>query len=513
MLLPHLIFYFKPYQITCVIQALLTPFQLPFMPNVPVDVYNHLDYFTALFHEARENSILLLDKNGMILEVNKAFTSSFGYEQHEVCGKFFGMLFTEEDQHKQRPQKEIAAVLSQGQAFDNNYLVQQDGIATWVSGESTLIRDEEGINYILKIIQNINGQKISESAIISLNNFNDSILTSIEDGIAVITNDLDILKANTAFSAMFALDAGKINGISFSTLVAPYDKNQELLHKISVAIESKKGFNHAQLRINENTDKEKTFEVSCTLVKDGVTPTNLLLVVHDITVQKKAERDRDDLIGFIGHELRNPMTNVLLSHNLLEALVETGKTSTIKELLERSRQNVLRLNSMITQLYNSTKINAGHFELEKTTFGLAAMLAEAVDTVKVLNPDFAVAISNPVADLMVTADRYRLIQVVTNYLSNAIKYAGGNKNICVMATVKNDFIEVAVKDNGMGIAEAHLPFIFDRFFRAEKTTNLEGIGLGLFLCKQIIHAHNGQVWVESEEGKGSTFYFSVPLVG
>jgi signal transduction histidine kinase len=165
---------------------------------------------------------------------------------------------------------------------------------------------------------------------------------------------------------------------------------------------------------------------------------------------------------------------------------------------------------MINELYNSTKINAGHFELEKTKFDFAGMISEAVDTVKMLHPDYSIDVANS-AGLVITADRYRLIQVVTNYLGNSIKYADGKKNIRILVTIQNEFVEVAVKDNGMGIAGAHLPFIFDRFFRAEKTMNLEGIGLGLFLCKQIIHAHNGHVWAESEEGEGSTFYFSIPL--
>jgi PAS domain S-box-containing protein len=480
------------------------------MPQAPVAIYNHLNYFNSLFHEAKENAVLLLDTDGIILEVNKAFISSFGYERTDVCGNHFEMLFTEEDKAKDRPDKEIAAAVSQGQAYDNNYLVQKDNVITWVSGESTLIKDEAGKIYVLKIIQNINEQKISENAIISLSNFTDSILKSIEDGIVVLNKNLKISRANESFSRLFALGETKITDIDFAKLIVPYDKNNDLLHKIQLAVSSKKGFSNVQIQLNENTAQEKIFEVNCSPVKDGSAESNVLLIVHDITVQKQAERDRDDMIGFIGHELKNPITNVLLSHNLLEALVETNDAAIIKELLERSKNNVLRLNRMINELYNSTKINAGHFELEKTAFDFAGMISEAVDTVKMLHPDYTIDVVNSTG-LIVTADRYRLMQVVTNYLGNSIKYADGRKNIRILVTIQNDFVEVAVKDNGMGIAQAHLPFIFNRFFRAEKTMNLEGIGLGLFLCKQIIHAHNGHVWAESEEGDGSTFYFSIPL--
>lgn len=481
------------------------------MPNAVLSQYAHLNYFNALFNESKENSVLLLDENGIILEVNSAFINSFGYEKEEVCSKNFKMLFTQEDQQKGRPQKEIAAVLSQGQAFDNNYLVQKDKIITWVSGESTLVKDDRGQVYILKIIQNINEQKISENSIVSLNDFNDSILKSIEDGVIVLDENLKIIKANDAFSKIFNIPANNITDINFTELIARYDKNNDLYHKIILVISSKKSFSNTLMQINANTENERIFEAGCSPLKDSSTGSNVLLIIHDITVQKLAERDRDDMIGFIGHELRNPMTSVLLSHNLMEELIKNENATVIKELLERSKKNVLRLNKMITELYNSTKINAGHFELENTQFNFAGMISEAADTIKSLHPDYTLTINNAVNDISVTADRYRLIQVVTNYLSNSIKYSNGKKDIGILVETKNNFIQVAVKDRGLGIAKAQLPFIFDRFFRAEKTMNLEGIGLGLFLCKQIIHAHKGNVWAESEEGNGSAFYFSIPL--
>lgn len=481
------------------------------MRDISVSKYNSLNYFSPLFFQAKENSVLLLDEEGIVLEVNHAFINVFGYEKEDVCGKNFRMLFTDEDQAKGLPAKEITTVLTRGQAFDNNYLVQKNKIATWVSGESILIKDDDGKNYILKIIQNINKQKISENSIITLNELNDSILKSIEDGVIVLDKKLKIVKANDAFSRLPNIPVKEITDTSFAELIAPYDKNNELCNKIMLVINSKKGFSNTLLSINENTSGEKIFEISCSLMNDLSADSNVLLVFHDITVQKQAERERNDMIGFIGHELKNPVTSILLSHNLLEELIHHDNATVIKELLERSKKNVLRLNKMIAELYNSTKIYAGNFELEITEFNFIQMIREAIDTVQVLHPAYTIIINNYADDITLSADRYRLIQVVTNYLNNSIKYANKKEDITIIVKMENNLIEVAVKDLGVGIAKDQLPFIFDRFFRAEKTINLEGIGLGLFLCKQIIHAHNGNVWAESEEGNGSTFYFSIPL--
>lgn len=139
------------------------------------------------------------------------------------------------------------------------------------------------------------------------------------------------------------------------------------------------------------------------------------------------------------------------------------------------------------------------------------MLEEAIDTVKGLQPSYNILVQGD-TNINVYGDQYRLIQVVTNYLGNGIKYSNGNTDVILTVNHDQRDVIVSVKDEGLGISGNQLPHIFERFFRAEKTKNLEGIGLGLYLCRQIIHAHHGHVWAESEEGKGSTFYFSIPLL-
>jgi len=149
-------------------------------------------------------------------------------------------------------------------------------------------------------------------------------------------------------------------------------------------------------------------------------------------------------------------------------------------------------------------------KLEISTFNFGDMIREAIETVEGLQPSYHIVVKGE-GNIEVSGDRYRLIQVVTNYLSNGIKYSKGKTDIILTIYYDNKAITVSVKDEGLGISKYQLPYIFERFFRAEKTKNLEGIGLGLYLCRQVIQAHNGQVWAESEEGKGSTFYFSIPI--
>jgi signal transduction histidine kinase len=211
----------------------------------------------------------------------------------------------------------------------------------------------------------------------------------------------------------------------------------------------------------------------------------------------------------LAHELRNPLANLVLCNEIMWAAVDENNIRGTKSILERNKNNIMRLNKMIAELYDSTSIHAGNLRLEITQFNFEDMIKEAIETIEILQPSYNIILKGS-GNIQVSADRHRLIQVVTNYLSNGIKYSNGKTDVTL--TIEHDecSVTVSVKDEGLGISKEQLPYIFQRFFRAEKTKNLEGIGLGLYLCQQIIVAHGGNVWVESEEGKGSTFYFSVP---
>ncbi len=395
-----------------------------------------------------------------------------------------------------------------GQCTDNNYLVHENKAVTWVSGESILVKNENGDISILKVIQDINAQKTSENSFDSLSNFNESILTYIEDVIIVLDEKIRIIKINKDVSALFRSNDRKVDLLNFAEIIKPYDVNNDLLNKILNAFNTRKGFINKEIEIATSSGEKRIFDISC---KPMDYNSNILLVAHDITVQRYLERQREDIIGFVAHELRNPLANIVLCNELMSETINENNPEVVRDLLSRSQNNVMRLNKMIAELYDATKIGSGNMQLDKSNFNFEEMIKEAIQTVEVLQPDYKIILTG-VEDTTVNADRYRLIQVVTNYLSNGIKYSKGTNE--VELTMKDDGrnIIVSVKDKGLGITKDQLPYIFNRFFRAEKTKNLEGVGLGLFLCRQIIQAHNGKVWAESKEGEGSTFYFSIPHV-
>jgi PAS domain S-box-containing protein len=472
--------------------------------------FSSLDYYRALFDHPKSNAVLLIDHNGAIVDVNRAFLLSFGYEKDDLVSQNFSMLFSDADQKRDLPLREVMTVLSEGQSFDNNYLVNKDRTLTWVSGESLLIKNTDQQKFILKIIQNIHRQKESEFSIMRLNSFNENILGSIEDAVIVLDKDLKILKANRSFTQLFNFSDQQVARINFKEFIQTFDVNFELYNVIVGTIQSNLLISKIQLDLESGHSEKKTYDVSCSKLDEQGEQSNVLLIFHDITAQKHFEKQREDILNFVAHELRNPLTNVILNIELMDQLMIEKDIHEFREFIDRSRNNVQRLKKLINELYKSTKLISGNFDPESSLFDFDHMIEESIYSIRQVYPLFTV-VKHEGTGIQLFADRDKLIQVMTNYLTNAIKYSDGNTRIEVNTKVENGFVTVSVRDHGRGIPAKDLPYIFNRFFRAEKTKSLEGLGLGLFLSRQIVAAHQGRTWVESEEGKGSTFYFCVPL--
>ncbi len=468
------------------------------------------DYYRALFENAKMNSVLIIDANGIVLEANRAFFNSFGYDEADIIGENFSILFSEADQKKDLPLRELRTVIDEGQSFDNNYLVNKNRTLTWVSGESLLLTNDQNQPRILKIIQNIHAQKESEFSIIRLNDFNENILGTIEDGVIVLDENLKILKANHSFTQIFNFSDKDVSKIDFKSFISSFDINSELYNAILGVFQSRSNISRIQLDMDMRSGERQTFDISCTRLAEEGEQTKILLIFHDITGQKQFERQREDILNFVAHEFRNPLTNVILNIDLVDQMLKEQNLEEFQGFIDRARIGSQRLKRLINELYKSTKLISGNFDPERSVFTLDEAIDEAVESVRQVHNQYTI---RKIGDFQVSlfADREKLVQVITNYLTNAVKYSDGKYDIEVGSLLEGDSVIVSIADHGRGIPSKDLPYIFNRFYRAQKTKNLEGLGLGLFLSKQIVTAHGGRAWVESEEGKGSTFYFSILL--
>jgi len=240
-------------------------------------------------------------------------------------------------------------------------------------------------------------------------------------------------------------------------------------------------------------------------------PTYFTGVLHDITMHKQDEIRKNDFIAMVSHELRTPLTSLQGYIQLLTSRAKKADDTFNVVKLDKAHIQVKKMTAMINGFLNVSSFEAGKIYLNEQTFEMNALLNEIVEEVTLITASHNIVVL-PSPTVSVKADRDKIGQVINNFLSNSVKYSPKGKNIEVSCKEVNDNIQVSVKDEGMGIKPQDQEKLFDRYYRIENmdTQAISGFGLGLYLSAEIIQRHNGKVWVESEMGKGSTFYFSLP---
>jgi len=245
-------------------------------------------------------------------------------------------------------------------------------------------------------------------------------------------------------------------------------------------------------------------------IKEGDTITKWVGTFTDIEDQKEAVRRKDEFISIASHELKTPLTTIKAYVQLLDRNI--GAEDPTRMYVERTLVQVQKLDNLIVDLLDLSKIESGRLKFNKKPFSLEGVLADAVEMIRQTYPAYTI-VRKGTADVELFGDETRIEQVIINYLTNAVKYSPDHKEVQIEAGVESDGqVCVRVKDYGIGIRKDHQSDIFGKFYRVEESANrFQGLGIGLYICAEIIRRHEGQYGVESEPGQGSTFYFTVPL--
>lgn len=237
-------------------------------------------------------------------------------------------------------------------------------------------------------------------------------------------------------------------------------------------------------------------------------PERLLGTVLDITAYKELQQQKDDFISIASHELKTPITSLKASLQLLERMKD--KPSPIwGKLVSQSNRSMAKISGLVEDLLNVSKMGFGHMQLNKKQFTVGRLLE---DCCQQMSPNGAPELLlQGDLDAIVVADEHRIEQVVVNFVGNAIKYAPDEKTIVLKVEDLGSSVKVSVSDTGPGIPKEKLPHLFERYFRADQSgAQVSGLGLGLYISAEIIGRHDGEIGVDSIEGKGSTFWFILP---
>jgi signal transduction histidine kinase len=245
-----------------------------------------------------------------------------------------------------------------------------------------------------------------------------------------------------------------------------------------------------------------------------------IVVQQDVTALKEAERLKDEFIGIAAHELRTPLAVVKGFSQTLIIQTAHGNGPELAdwqtEAIQDIDQATTRLVELTEDLLDVTRLQAGRLQLQFEPTDLVALVQRIIKRFRVTTDQHQIAFETAEENIVVTIDPRRIEQVMSNLISNAIKYSpdGGKIEVTVLEDKKVNTALLCVRDYGIGIPAYQQGRIFSRFMRADNAHahNIGGTGLGLYLCRELIERHNGRVWFESIEGQGSTFYVSLPLL-
>lgn len=230
----------------------------------------------------------------------------------------------------------------------------------------------------------------------------------------------------------------------------------------------------------------------------------------DVTQRRKIIQQKDEFISVASHELKTPITSLKASLQLLSKMQDKPSEKMLPVLIQQANKSLDRVNSLVDDLLNASRMSQGQLHLKKRSFVISEMIQECVAH-SGIDGKYKAKINGD-QTLQVFADPDRIDQVVVNFISNAAKYAPGSKYIYVSIEEQNDRAKVSVTDHGPGIPIEKQQHLFDRYYRVDTSgIQYSGLGLGLYISSEIIKKHGGQIGVDSEVGKGSTFWFSLPL--
>ncbi len=369
----------------------------------------------------------------------------------------------------------------------------EDGVNLKVSGESAelfqaLNKMSAGFNQAIATLS----QERNKLA---------AVLSNMADGLLLVDHETRVRLANPVAERLFGFREEKALGQPFSQVIPNQEIEQLLRQCLKLG---------QQLIRELETDQNKRFLriIATPLIRDE--SRSVLLIFQDLSEMRRFQTTRRDFVSNISHELRTPLASIKAAVETLQdgALQDT---SVATDFLSRMEQEVDHLTQLVGELGELSGIESGR-QLEMTAVDLRALIEDTVARLRSLAERSSLSIITDVpSDLpKVRADANRIFQVLMNLVHNAIKFTPSEGQITVSALLKQDRVVVSVSDTGIGIAPENQSRIFERFFKTDKSRASEGSGLGLAIAKHIIQAHNGEIWVKSEQGKGSTFSFSLP---
>lgn len=329
-----------------------------------------------------------------------------------------------------------------------------------------------------------------------LTNMTDGVLTTDRRGRVILINDTALSMLKVSRETSLSKPVTEVLGLDDT-----YTFNQLLNEKESIILDHSSDKKLLYLRANFSIIQRETGFVN-----------GLIVVLHDITEQEKIDEERREFVANVSHELRTPLTTM---RSYLEALAEGAMhdEELAPKFLNTAQTETERMIRLVNALLQLSKLDSIDYQLSTTWVDFGRYFHRVIDRFEMTKSrDVTFKRLIPEESIGVEIDEDKITQVLDNIISNALKYSPEGGQVTFKLQVIGPYIEVSIRDEGMGIPKENVSRIFERFYRVDKARSrkMGGTGLGLAIAKEMIEAHKGQIWASSEEGKGTTVFFTLP---
>lgn len=512
--------------------------------------------YRILIESVKDYAILILDPQGRIISWNKGAEKIKGYTSGEITGRHFSVFYTGEEKAAGVPERNLQKAMKQGRFEDEGWRLRKDGSRFWANVVITALTDEEGkLIGFGKVTRDLTDRKAAEKEIERLN-------TELKER---------LLKTETeVFDYKLALDEAAIVAITDQKGIITYvNKNfckiskysrEELLEQDHRIVNS--GY-HPKAYIRDlwltiangkiwrgelkNRAKDGSYYwVETTIVpflNEKGKPYQYLSIRNDITLRKEAEEQlyrineeleskvkertyeltqalerekalsemKSRFVSMASHEFRTPLSAILSSVSLIEHYTAPEQLEKRNKHVERIKSSVKNLTNILDDFLSLEKLEQGRVDVRGTEFNLGSLVEDVIEEMEALVKRKAQTVHLSFdGDATVCQDKKILRNVLLNLLSNAVKYSPEEKGIWISVSTGGEEVELAVRDEGIGIPPEAQQNLFGKFYRADNAVNIQGTGLGLHIVKRYMELIDGGIGFTSEEGNGTTFTLRFP---
>ncbi len=464
-------------------------------------------YFEQLFEVAPE-AIVVLDPEDRVVRANGEFTRLFGYSREEAVGRPINELIVPPEL-KAEGLRLTAEVARGGRVAVETVRQRKDGTPVHVSILGVPIRLGGGQVGVYGIYRDITARHRMEEALRASEAFARAVMDHMLEGLVIVDDTSSIVSLNREAERMFGYRREELIGRHVGLLL-PDDAQPEAEAFLRAARQRAMG------RITEWAARRKNgqvFRVELALFAFESGGRRFFAGnLRDLSGREEVERLKAEFVATVSHELRTPLTAIRGALGLLAGGLVGPLSDEARQAVHVAERNARRLMTLINDILDLERLEQGRVEMQFGEVRLADVLQRAADTIGPVAADQGIALEVPSTSVRAWADGDRLTQVVVNLLSNAVKFSPPTSVVTVGVVESPDWVEVRVTDRGRGVPPAFRDVIFERFRQVSTSDAREkgGSGLGLAIAKSIVERHGGLIGVDSEEGRGSTFWFRVP---